>query len=202
MYKWCPYGISSILTSGLQRFILIFYSCLCIDFLWCWLPWHFKNSFVPFSCLCCNSNTDHIMWLCRWDWESFLYYHWCIHHCDACLLNIMRKWNRGQPAGLQDKNVYSRHLTHDQNVAVILVFTVLDSVHVYWSNKCCFISTFFFYVPETHNFWNKFTFISNHPFHILCTCDPMIQASMLLNLQRIVMEVITPLDLTSSHRSS
>jgi hypothetical protein len=173
------YGISSVLTSILQRFSVIFYSCLHVGFLWCWSTWHFLNILIPFTCLCYKLNTNWIIWLCRWDWGSCLFYHWCIHHCVACLLNIMRKWNRGQPAGLQDKSVYSRHLTHDQNVAIILVFTVLDSVHFHWSNKCCLLSPFF-NVSGTYDFWNKFMFIPNHPFHILYTCDPMITFSMLL----------------------
>jgi hypothetical protein len=144
MFKECP--VTESVLSWLPVFI---YSCLHVGFLWPQLPWHFLNILISCTCLCYKSNTNQIMWLCRWDWGSCLYYHWCIHHCDACLLNIMRKWNRGQPAGLPNKNVYSRHVTHDQNVAIILVLTVLDSVHVHWSNKCCLLTTFYMYQGHT-----------------------------------------------------
>jgi len=170
------YGLSSVLTSSLQRFILIFYSCLCVGFLWCHLPQHFLDSLVPFSCLCYKSNANQIMWLRRWDWGSCLYYHWCIHHCDACLLNIMRKWNRRQPAGLPD-NVNSKHLTHDQNMAIFMVFAVLDSVHIHWSNKCCLLTTVFVYQGHTIFGINLHSFQIIH--FILCTCDPMGKASKL-----------------------
>ena len=162
----------------------------------------FKKILVPCTCLCYKSNTNQVMWLYRWDWGSCLYYRWCIHLCDACLLNIMRKWNRGQPAGLQDKNVYSRHLTHDQNVAIILVSIVLDSVHMHWSNKCCLLSTFYMYQ------WHIIFGINLNPFQIIhfifCTLvTPWSHLACCCELiMRNVMEVTTPIDRTSSHRSS